>query len=120
MKIVLEYEVVNPKMDFSGIHFSLNMHDIYGDAIFCHQNLFVGPFFTDEHIKSGHKVVFYIKEMPFSKGNYYFNCDIVNRDSFIEKIDRVASINIEESNLYNYVRPMKEGKVAVNADWSII
>jgi lipopolysaccharide transport system ATP-binding protein len=120
LTIQLYYDVNNKIKDYSGIHFSINMFDMYGDAIFCHQNLLVGQLFKDVEIKEGAYIEFKIPCINFAKGNYHFNCDIVDRNTFIEKIDYVASINIQEGLLYNYTRPMLDGKVAIEANWGIV
>lgn len=119
IKIILDYEVINPNIDYSGIHFSLNMLDMYGKYIFCHQNLLIGQSFTDSQIRENKQVIFKIKNLPFAKGEYYFDCDIVNRNSYLEVINNVASINIQEGNIYNYVHPIINGISAIDAEWSL-
>lgn len=119
MTVTLDYDVVNPHIDFTGIHFSLNMQDIYSKYIFCHQNLLIGKVFSHDAIVSHRQVVFRVKSIPFAKGEYQLSCDIVNRDSYLDGIDQAATISVQEGNVYNYVQPMITGMVAVEADWSL-
>lgn len=119
MKVLLDYEILNTDIDFSGIHFSLNMLDMYGKYIFCHQNLLIGRSFSHEQINNSRQVIFELKNIPFAKGEYLFNCDIVNRNSFIDMIENVGSITIQEGKVYNYEIPMTHGLTSVQAEWSL-
>lgn len=117
--IELIYNVFNLNYDFSGCHFSINIFDKQENHILCHQSLLDGSSFSNSQIKSNNKVRVILKNCPLKTGGYYISCDLVNNELFVDALDNVISFNVIEGNVYNNIRPIAAGMIAVEGKWLI-
>jgi lipopolysaccharide transport system ATP-binding protein len=117
--INLHYDIFNEVHNFSGSHFSINILDKQGNLIVCHQTFLNGLAFSNNDIKSNRKIQFKIKNCPLQVGEYQVACDIINAGDYIDAIENIISFTIIGGNVYDNIRPITHGLVAVNGKWYI-
>jgi lipopolysaccharide transport system ATP-binding protein len=117
--VELNYEVKNQNFNFSSCHFTINIFDKQENHIFCHQSSLDGSSFTNSQIISKNKIRFVLGNFPLKAGEYTVSCDAVSNQQYIDALDNIISFTTIEGNVYNYIRPITAGMLAVNGKWII-
>jgi lipopolysaccharide transport system ATP-binding protein len=117
--IDLYYNVFNEVYNFSGSHFSVNIFDKQGNLVVCHQTFLNGLALSSNEIKSNSKIQFKLKHCPLQVGEYRVACDIINAGKYIDALENIISFTVIEGNLYDNIRPITHGILAVNGKWYI-
>jgi lipopolysaccharide transport system ATP-binding protein len=117
--IDLHYNIFNEVYNYSGSHFSVNIFDKQGNLVVCHQTYLNGLALSSNDIKSNSKIQFRLTHCPLQVGEYQVACDIINAGKYIDALENIISFTIIEGNVYDNIRSITHGLVAVNGKWYI-
>lgn len=117
--VELEYKITDEEYNFSNCHFSINLFDAQENHLFCHQSSLEGLSLSDRILLSKQKIRFLLKNAPFKVGEYKLSCDMVNKGAYIDALDNIIAFTIIPGNVYNNIRPISAGMIAVEGQWLI-
>ena len=103
-----------------GLHFSANILNSAGNLITSHSTDVIGKYFNNEDLGNKNYLTLNIKRFDFKEGEYFINLDCVYQNEWIDRLEYAGEISVVSSLPYNYVKPMKNGLVAIEADWILV
>lgn len=116
----IHYKITNTDLNFSGVHFSINIHNQDGELIVVHTSRMIGKVLKDSEIRDSNIAVFEWKYIVVTPGTYSINIDCVNTDEFLDRIEDISEFNVVEDMIYNYQTAPKLGLLAIQGDWKLI
>jgi hypothetical protein len=72
-----------------------------------------------KELQKNNFISFIIDQFDFKEGDYFVNLDCVHSYEFVDRIDYAGEISVVSALSYNYVKPIRAGLLAMNAEWNL-